>query len=59
MIEDELVKKLYRRLEGLDDSMCYTFDSLIEYWATVKMALFVAFCKNKEVLLNDKEQKDG
>ncbi len=57
MIEDELVKKLFDRLDNMDDSIGYIFDSLIEYWATAKMALFVAFCKNREVLLKDTEQK--
>lgn len=57
MTEDELIKKLFNRLESMDDSMQYIFDSLIECWSTAKMALFVAYCKNREVLLNKNEQK--
>lgn len=52
MTEDELVKKLFRKLENMDDSFGYIFDSLIEYWTTAKMALFIAYCKNSEVLSN-------
>lgn len=59
MIEDELVKKLYNKLDNMDESLGSIFDTLIEYWATAKMALFVAFCKNRELLLNDKEQQDA
>lgn len=59
MTEDELVKKIYNKLDNMDDSFGYIFDSLIEYWATAKMALFVAFCKNRDILINDKEQKDA
>lgn len=59
MTEDELVKKLFQKLENMDDGIGDIFDSLIEYWATVKMAMFVTFCKNREVLLNDKEQQDA
>lgn len=58
MTEDELVRKLYNKLENMDDGMGYIFDSLIEYWAVTKMALFVTFCKNREILLKKEEKLD-
>ncbi len=50
MYKDELKRKLFNKLESTDDSMGYIFDALIENWATVKMALYIYYFENREVL---------
>lgn len=57
MENNEFKRKIFNRLDNMDENMDYIFNALIEHWSTVKMVLYFYYCENQDVL--SKSNKDN
>lgn len=50
MLDEEIKRRIYRKLENMDETLSYDITSLCEYRAVISEVLMLYYWENREVL---------